>query len=111
MSWEGWAAVAAIVAVVFDIVRRLVSDAHAKGRRMEQEKQQRKDIDGIGKKVERVRTELKGEIDTMREEHNDLREKVNEIAVTTAKTNVMIEGVAANLDRLLVAHNSPGDMR
>jgi len=105
MSWEGWAAIVALAALAIDIVRRLVCNAQEKGLNMAKDAQQTKDIDGIGKKVAQVRAELKEEISTVRNEHDALREKVNEIAITVSSSYTLLTTVVSSLDRLIVAHH------
>ncbi len=106
MSWEGLVAIAAIAALAIDIVRRLVQEALTKGQRMAEEKQQTKNIDGIGRKIEHVRKELKVEIAEVRGEHNELREKVNEIATTTAANHALLGAMNDTLNMLVKTHHS-----
>jgi len=105
MSWEGWAALSAIAALAVDIVRRLVRDAHAKGQRMERELQQSKDIDGVGRKVEHIRKELKVEIAEVRDEHNDLRRRVDEIATTVSASHALLGVMNETLNMLMKSHS------
>ena len=110
MSWEGWAAIVALAALAIDIVRRLVCDAQEKGLNMAKDEQQTKDIDGIGRKVEHIRSELKTDISAVRVEHNALRTKVDEIALTVASSHAMLTAMSGNLDRLVSAHHKgPGE--
>ncbi len=106
MSWEGLVAIAAIAALAIDIVRRLVQEALAKGLRMAKDDQQIKDIEGIGRKIEHVRKELKVEIAEVHGEHNDLREKVNMIATTTAANHALLGAMNDTLNMLVKTHHS-----
>ena len=106
MSWEGWIGITALAALALDVVRRLVQDALAKGLRMAKDDQQTKDITGIDQKVEHVRKELRVEIAGVRSEHNDLREKVNEIATTTAANHALLGAMNDTLNILVKSHHS-----
>lgn len=105
MSWEGLVAIAALAALALDIVRRLVQDALAKGLRMARDDQQTKDIGGIGRKIEHVRKELRVEIADVRNAHNELQEKLNEIALTTASTKALLGAMNDTLNILVKARS------
>jgi len=71
--------------------------------------QSKKDTDGLGRKIEHVRKELKEDIKEVKNEHNQLESKVDEIAKTTVANNTLLSMMNVTLNRFLDAH--AGDMR
>ena len=79
------------------------------GKRMANQDQNQKDIDGVGRKVDHIRKELKEEINDIRSEHKELDSKVDEIAKTTVANNTLLSVINNTLNRFLDSH--AGDMR
>ena len=73
------------------------------GKRMAEQEQNSKDIDGVSQKTVHIRTELKEEIGDIRNEHRQLDTKVDEIAKTTVANNTLLGVMNVTLNRLLDA--------
>jgi uncharacterized membrane protein len=61
------------------------------GRNMQRNEETAKDVEGIGRKVERVRQDLQGQINENKQEHDSLAREVSEIRATTASTHKLVE--------------------
>jgi septal ring factor EnvC (AmiA/AmiB activator) len=76
------------------------------GKRMAQNEQTKKDVDGIGRKVEAIRRELKEDVHAIKMEQKELDNKVDEIAKMTVENNVLLSKMNESLNRLLDAHTA-----
>jgi outer membrane murein-binding lipoprotein Lpp len=61
------------------------------GRNMQRNEETAKDVDGLGRKVEKVRQDLQQQINTNKNEHDQLAREVSEIKATTTSTHILVE--------------------
>jgi SMC interacting uncharacterized protein involved in chromosome segregation len=65
------------------------------GRNMQRNEETAKDVDGLGRKVEKVRQDLQAQINTNKTEHDELAREVSEIKATTKSTHTLVEKLVA----------------
>lgn len=65
------------------------------GRTMQRNEETAKDVDGLGRKVEKVRQDLQQQINTNKTEHDELAREVSEIKATTKSTHTLVEKLVA----------------
>lgn len=61
------------------------------GRTMQRNEETVKDVDGLGRKVEKVRQDLQTQINANKNEHDQLAREVSEIKATTKSTHILVE--------------------
>ena len=74
------------------------------GKRMAEQEQTKKDLDGMGRKVEHIRKETKEELMSVRIEHKELCSKVDEISRISIENNTLLGAMNTALNRLLDSH-------
>lgn len=94
MEWLGWLGGGLGVILSLSAIGALLIGA---GKRQAEQDENRKDIDGIGRKVEHVRKDLQGQIDKVGDEHHELCREVSEIKAT-------VKGTDNKVDQLLKLH-------
>lgn len=81
-----------------------ISAAEDRGRREVERLQIKKDLDGMGAKINNVRAELQAQIDEQKREHTELRRSVQRIDTNTEANRIALDAIKEGVDRLLSIH-------